>query len=89
MQDFDDAPLDDVVELKTLSPDSAMRRRRPRYKVICTGERPKEVNERLLQLYPFVDQKVRTVPLIHMTFKLEKLELRKRAIMSRAIILKI
>lgn len=58
MQNFDDAPLDDVVEVKSLSPDPAMRRRRPRYKVICAGERPKEVNERLLQLYPFVDQKV-------------------------------
>lgn len=46
------------VEVKSLSPDPAMRRRRPRYKVICAGERPKEVNERLLQLYPFVDQKV-------------------------------
>ncbi|EFO24656.2 hypothetical protein LOAG_03825 [Loa loa] len=60
--DFDDAPLDDVVEVKSLSPDTAMRRRRPRYKVICAGERPKEVNERLLQLYPFVDQKKTPLP---------------------------
>ncbi|KAK6107035.1 SPRY domain family protein [Brugia pahangi] len=60
--DFDDAPLDDVVEVKSLSPDPAMRRRRPRYKVICAGERPKEVNERLLQLYPFVDQKKTPLP---------------------------
>ncbi|CAG9537828.1 unnamed protein product [Cercopithifilaria johnstoni] len=60
--DFDDAPLDDVVEVKSLSPDPAMRRRRPRYKVICAGEQPKEVNERLLQLYPFVDQKKTPLP---------------------------
>ncbi|KAL3998956.1 SPRY domain family protein [Acanthocheilonema viteae] len=60
--DFDDAPLDDVVEMKSLSPDPAVRRRRPRYKVICAGERPKEVNERLLQLYPFVDQKKTPLP---------------------------
>ncbi|VDK82512.1 unnamed protein product [Litomosoides sigmodontis] len=62
LQDFDDVPMDDVVEVKSLSPDPAVRRRRPRYKVICAGERPKEVNERLLQLYPFVDQKKTPLP---------------------------
>ncbi|KAM3720878.1 Ran-binding protein [Dirofilaria immitis] len=60
--DFDDAILDDIVEVKSLSPDPALRRRRPRYKVICAGERPNEVNERLLQLYPFVDQKKTPLP---------------------------
>ncbi|MCP9260569.1 hypothetical protein DINM_003559 [Dirofilaria immitis] len=61
-EDFDDAILDDIVEVKSLSPDPALRRRRPRYKVICAGERPNEVNERLLQLYPFVDQKKTPLP---------------------------
>lgn len=73
MQDFDETVLEDVVEVKSLSPDAALRRRRPRYKVICSGERPKEVNERLLQLYPFVDQKVCSSALcqvFHMKFAL-------------------
>ncbi|VDM94094.1 unnamed protein product, partial [Onchocerca ochengi] len=61
-EDFDETVLEDVVEVKSLSPDAALRRRRPRYKVICSGERPKEVNERLLQLYPFVDQKKTPLP---------------------------
>ncbi|VDM95245.1 unnamed protein product [Thelazia callipaeda] len=62
-QDLNDAPLPGFVEVKSLSPDPMSGSTRPRYKVICAGERPREINERLQLLYPFVDQKKTLLPL--------------------------
>lgn len=60
LQEFDEASTDDRSEVKSMSPDPIARRTRPRYKVICEGERHREFSERLEKLYPFVDQQVLT-----------------------------